>query len=323
MEWAELKARALLSGPVQVSGVPADEFIARSSAGPGAGMGGSVFFSVGGSRRVRLPVGFGGQAVLTHTGEGRARLSLDGVELGGQLEPIGYHCPRQAYLTVSSGCIFGCRYCPVPTLPRLRKTVDAIETMVQGVRDRIDAISLTSGVMENPREEEEYVLGVISALSRFRLPIGVSTYPNTGTAERLADAGVCEVKFNLEAATPDLFSRMCGGLDRDLIWQVLKDSVSCFGEGRVFSNVIVGLGEGDADISACIDDLVEIGVIPVLRPLTPAAELSSWQRPSLSRLSALAVVHRDALRDAGLDPRRALTMCTACTGCDLTPGRDL
>jgi hypothetical protein len=33
-------------------------------------------------------------------------------------------------------------------------------------------------------------------------------------------------------------------------------------------------------------------------------------------------MHEQALEEAGLDTREALTMCTSCTGCDLVPGRD-
>jgi hypothetical protein len=51
--WAELKARLLNAGTVYITGVFADEYIARSRAGPGAGKAGSIFFSMDG-RRVRL-----------------------------------------------------------------------------------------------------------------------------------------------------------------------------------------------------------------------------------------------------------------------------
>ena len=37
MQWKELKARLLAAGAVSLSGEPADQFIARSAAGPGPG----------------------------------------------------------------------------------------------------------------------------------------------------------------------------------------------------------------------------------------------------------------------------------------------
>ncbi|MCC7555185.1 MAG: radical SAM protein, partial [Methanoculleus marisnigri] len=156
----------------------------------------------------------------------------------------------------------------------------------------------------------------------FTLPLGVSIYPCPGTPARLHALGVAEVKFNIEAATPELFTAMCPGLSWEGVWESLSTSVTLFGRGRVYSNVIVGLGETDEDLERVMEDLAAIGVIPVLRPLTPAASLAGMPRPSAERLLSLFEVHGRILRRAGLDPRRALTMCSACTGCDLTPGRD-
>ena len=62
--------------------------------------------------------------------------------------------------------------------------------------------------------------------------------------------------------------------------------------------------------------------IAVLRPLTPAGSLADRSRPSADRLLRLYKIHERILNGAGLDPGRALTMCAACTGCDLVPGRD-
>jgi biotin synthase-related radical SAM superfamily protein len=166
------------------------------------------------------------------------------------------------------------------------------------------------------------VLDVVDALLRFDLPIGVSIYPTEETPDRLRALGVAEVKFNIEAATARLFAEMCPDLDYDLIWGVLEKSVALFGKNRVFSNLIIGLGETDADLEQCILRLTRRGIIPVLRPLNPVADLSNRERPSPARLRKIFAVHTAALEGAGLDAKEALTMCTACTGCDLVPGRD-
>ena len=194
--------------------------------------------------------------------------------------------------------------------------------MVESVRHRIHAISITSGVLESLEEEEAYVLEVVKHLAFFSLPIGVSIYPTEKTPDRLKELGVAEVKFNLEASTPELFAKMCPGLDYDRLWQVLDRSVELFGKNRVFSNVIIGLGETDAEMEACIRKLTSHGVIPVLRPLNPVAELVGTPRPSAERLNRVFALHGQALAAAGLDPRLAHTMCTNCAGCDLVPGKD-
>ena len=321
MQWKDLKARLLETGSVYLTGESAERFVARSAAGPGAGGSGAIFFSMG-SHRVKLALDPLSHVEVVHRGNGVADLYLEGQLISGRLLEPGFHCPDQAFITVTGSCIFRCRYCNVPNTQGKRKSIDEILAMVESVRHRIHAISITSGVLESIEEEEAYVLEVVRRLACFGLPIGVSIYPTEKTPDRLHEIGVAEVKFNLEAATPELFAIMCPGLDYGRIWQVLDRSVELFGKNRVSSNVIIGLGETDAELAACIRRLTSHGVIPVLRPLNPVAELAGMPRPTADRLGKIFTIHRDALEAADLDPGLAQTMCTNCAGCDLVPGRD-
>jgi biotin synthase-related radical SAM superfamily protein len=321
MRWIELKARLLEAGSARITGLPLEGRTERSKAGPSAGSSGSVFFSHEG-RRVRLGIDPASPVELVHLGSGRAELHIDGETLEGRIEEVGLHCPRQAFVTVSEGCIFRCRYCPVPSQPPRVKSPEEVVKMVEGVIDRIDAISLTSGVVGSVDEDEARVLEVVKRLGRFGLPIGVSIYPGPHTPDRLYEAGVDEVKFNLETATPDIFAVMCPGLDWHGIREALVRSVTLFGRNHVFSNVILGLGETDEEMEGCIEDLTAMGVIPVIRPLNPVAGCRDFPRPDASRMLRIFSSLDDALTRARLDPREAKTMCVACTGCDLVPGRD-
>lgn len=321
MNWSHLKARLLAAGSVRLSGEPADCFVERSRAGPSAGSGGSVFFSLG-TRRVRLSVDPASEIELVHRGDGRAELRIDGEIVEGQLEPIALHCPRQAYITVSEGCIFRCTYCPVPFQEARVKSPEEVSSLVERVASEIDGISLTSGVVGSVEEDEQRVLEVVRRLVGYGKPIGVSIYPLEDTPRRLHDLGVAEVKFNLETATERLFEEHCPGLDREALMSALRDSVELFGRNHVFSNVILGLGETDEEMERCIEELCTMGVIPVIRPLTPAAGCERYARPSTARIEKICAIHERHLSRAGLDPAEALTMCVACTGCDLVPGRD-
>ncbi len=321
MQWAEIKALLLSAGNARLTGEPVTGILSRSTAGPGAGGPGSVFFSTGG-RRVRLTVDESAPVTIEHKGSGVAVLSTDGITLPGKLEPAPLHCPGQAYITVSGGCIYHCKYCEVPLHEGKRKTVQEIEGMIRDNIDCINAISLTSGVLSDPEEEEEYVISVVKALKKFDIPVGVSIYPTGRTAARLHELGVSEVKFNLEAATGRIFSVMCPGTDRELIMDELVQSAALFGKGKVFSNIIIGLGETDEELECCVRELASKGIIPVLRPLSPSGELKGRKRPSASRLIRIFRMHSRVLLEEGLDPAGALTMCSACTGCDLVPGRD-
>lgn len=322
MKWLELKARLLEAGAIRVVGEPLSEvYIGRSTAGPGAGGGGSVFFAIGG-RRVRLSLDPRAPLELRHPGEGRAEIEVAGGRWEGRLEPVALHCPRQAYITLSERCIYRCRYCMVPRIGGRIKPLEQIVRRVDGVRDRIDAIAITSGVAESIEKDEQRSCDLVSLLAPLGLPMGVSIYPRMETPSRLKELGVEEVKFNLETASERLFKDMCPDLDRPSIWAVLERSVGIFGENRVFSNVIVGLGETDAEMEETIERLADAGVIPVLRPLNPVSSLPSCLRPSAERLLGLCRMEERILGRAGLNTKVAKTMCIACTGCDLVPGRD-
>jgi len=319
MQGQELKAALLAVGAARLTGTDATPYLSSSSAGPGAGGKGSVFFRTG-DMRVRFSRSETSPVEIILAGDGSATLHYGENVVTGRLEPVGLHCPEQAYITVSSGCIFHCQYCNVPRLPKRRKTIEEIHAMVDGIKDQVKAISITSGVYSDINEEEDYVCRVVDDLAGFGLPIGVSIYPTENTPDRLHASGVKEVKFNLECATPELFATLCPGHDRGLITRVLHRSVVLFGRGHVFSNVILGLGETDEEMKTCIRDLARMGVIAVIRPLNPIAGFSGSRRPGAERLLEIAAYHEKVLNEEGLDPGLALTMCARCRGCDLVPG---
>jgi biotin synthase-related radical SAM superfamily protein len=254
---------------------------------------------------------------------------MDGREIarGRLIEPL-LHCPEQAYITVSERCIFDCKFCAVP---KLRGGIKSKQTVLQMVEEaartgHLRAISLTSGVEVSPLAEAEKVAGIVRDLKSFRVPVGVSISPFPGVNQILKDAGADEVKYNLECVDPELFLQVCPGISYQEIMDALQEAVAVFGKNRVFTNIIVGLGESDELLRRSIDELTERGIIPVLRAVFPhplrAGEVP-MQRPSAERLLDLARYLKGALEKNGLDGCAALTGCYRCTGCDLIPGRDL
>ncbi len=322
----DLETKALL---LSVGTVQLDQPLAAgrdSSAGPGAG-GQSIFFQSG-PHLVRLSVTASSPLLLVRSGE-EAALILEGREVarGRLVQPL-LHCPEQAYITVSERCIYDCKFCAVP---KLKGGVKSRETVLRMVEDAsksgsLKAISLTSGVEISPEHEAARVAEMVRDLRRFGLPIGVSISPFPGVNRILKEAGADEVKYNLECADLELFLRVCPGISYGEIMDALVEAVEVFGRNRVFSNIIVGLGESDEVLKGCIDDLTEKGIIPVLRAVYPhplRAGESDLERPSAEGLLELAQYLKDALEKSGLDGAAALTGCYRCTGCDLAPGRDL
>lgn len=320
----ETKARLISIGTIEMSGHGSTGL--SSTSGPGAG-GQSIFFQSG-DRIVRLSVVPKSELRMKRLEDGVAILQGDEEVSRGQLvEPL-LHCPEQAYITVSERCIYDCKFCAVPKLFGGVKSSARVRAMAEqaAATGRLRAISLTSGVEVSPEQEARGIAAIARDLKCLCVPIGVSVSPFPGVNEILRNAGVDEVKYNIETLDQDLFGRVCPGFSFEVIMDSLVEAVGIFGRNRVFSNVIVGLGESDKTLRSGIDELTEIGVLPVLRAVYPhplrTGEIE-MARPNAERLLGLAHYLRSALDKNGLQGDLALTGCYRCTGCDLVPHRDL
>ena len=180
---------------------------------------------------------------------------------------------------------------------------------------------------KSPEEEVRKAVSIVKALrARYDLPIGVSVYPTDTSSEELKQAGATEIKYNVETMDADIFAKYCPGLSLQYILKSLQNAVKIFGKNRVSSNFILGLGESDECVLAGVTRLAEMGVIPILRPISPHPLRKGEvvvERPSAERLLGLAEATRKVLEDHGLRADLAETMCLACTGCDITPQKDI
>lgn len=296
------------------------------TAGPGAG-GESIFFRSGG-HRVRLSINRNSPLKLIKDGEDEVILR-DGVEIvRGDIEDAPTHCPEQAYITISERCIYDCKFCPVPKLRGGVKSLDTILELVEAAYNtgKMRGIAITSGVAESPEDEVIKTVEVVKALRRrYDLPLGVSVYPTEGSSEMLKEAGATEIKYNVETMDPDIFERACPGLSLTFILRSLEKAVKIFGRNHVSTNFIIGLGESDESVRGGVIRLAGMGVIPVLRPISPhpLRRDIEVERPDPARLLRLARMTKDILERYGLRADLAKTMCLRCTGCDITPHRDV
>lgn len=322
----QTKARLISSGTVELPETfrPSGPV---STAGPGAGER-NVFFSSD-EKMVRLGVADSSPLKLEELDGGEVAILEGGVEVArGVLEKPLLHCPRQAYITVCERCIYDCKFCAVPKLSGGVKSRERVLEMVAEADDtgELEAISLTSGVERSAEEEVDRVADIVKDLCRFDVPIGVSVTPARRSSEILKAAGADEIKYNVECLDIQLFTKVCPDVSLDRIKTSLEKAVGIFGENRVFSNVIVGLGESDQALQEGIAELADMGVLPVLRAVYPhplrVGEIEMI-RPSPERLTELARRLKRVLDDHGLRGDVAETGCYRCTGCDLIPHRDL
>lgn len=322
---ARIKAELISIGAIDID----PELLGRltiPTAGPGAG--GKAFFFRSGKHRVRLVVDEGSplRAIKEHND---IVILKGGRELvRGTIEEELIHCPEQAYITMSERCIYDCKFCPVPKLNGKVKSSEELIALVETAHSlgKMKGISITSGVEVSPEKEVERAAGLVRALRKYNVPIGVSVYPTKASSRILKEAGACEVKYNVETMDRVVYDKYCKKPPLDFTLECLKDAVEIFGKNHVFTNFIVGLGETDETIEKYYEELARMGVIPVLRAIgvhpLRFGELEA-ERPTGERILKLAKMARRILDKYGLDAGRAKTMCFPCMGCDLNPHIDL
>ncbi|MDD1703436.1 MAG: radical SAM protein [Methanoregula sp.] len=325
---AERKARLVGIGSAAIdASLLGTQFKTSATAGPGAG--GSSFFLSSGGHRVRLSIKPDSPLKVVPHNKGVAIVKGDEIIATGALEQPLCHCPDQAYITISERCVFDCKYCPVPVLNGQIKSIPTILSLVKEAEKNgtLSAISLTSGVADSPEGEVKRAVAVVRALrEHYDIPIGVSVYPTVTSSEELFAAGANEIKYNVETMDREIFARVCPDLSLPAILEALEHAVTIFGKNHVTSNFILGLGESDEVVESGMEELARRGVIPILRPISPSPLRKGQiavERPSGDRLLRLSRRHREILDRYGLDTRLAQTMCLPCTGCDLTPQRDV
>jgi biotin synthase-related radical SAM superfamily protein len=319
---------------IETGGVVIDEsfrpYVSKATAGPGAGLE-SIFVNVGG-HRVRLGVRQVSKFKASLSGDDVTISDENGEFARGKLEEAISHCPKQVYITVSEKCVYNCKFCPVPKLQgRIKPNEEVLDMVRRGLRDpSLSCISLTSGVWQTPQEEVTRISGVVreirALMEPYNIPIGVSVYPTDDSSELLKAAGAEEIKYNIETVDPAIFEKVCPGLSQDYIIRSLEHAVPIFGRNHVFSNILIGLGESDETVISGIETLASKGVIPILRKVNPhpLRKDEIYVEPvSAARLLKLAGEERRILESYGLDVTQAVTGCLPCTGCDVSPVRDL
>ncbi len=323
---AETKAQLISIGSVNMD----PSLIHRltiPTAGPGAGN--LAFFFNSGGHRVRLAVK-SGSPLLAEMENGELVIRKEDIEIArGGIEDELIHCPDQAFVTMCEKCIFDCTFCPVP---KLSGKVKSMEQMLKMISDahlsgKMKAISITSGVEESPEHEVTRAEELIYMLrERYNVPIGVSVYPTEDSSRRLKVAGADELKYNVETMDREIHLRVCPDQKLEHVLNALKEGVEIFGKNTVCSNFIIGLGETDRSAERGIEELVSIGVVPILRaaakhPLREGEVII--ERPSAQRLLHLNHYLRQKLDEYGLRADTFETMCLPCTGCDINPHIDL
>ena len=146
----------------------------------------------------------------------------------------------------------------------------------------------------------EDVLSITAEIrSRVDVPVSLSCQPlGEEHMKALAEAGLDTIGIPIDTATEELFEAVKGAAaSGPYNWKshidALRRAVEVFGKGRVYTHLIVGLGETDEDIVHVIQEMVDMDVFPGLFAFTPllGTMLEGRPQPQLSRYRRLQLAH--------------------------------
>lgn len=248
------------------------------------------------------------------------------------VERILVHAPEQLFFLLYKNCSSGCLFCPLTyTSSNLHYSWKEIQhTILQNISRGIKSISFTTSCPHG-KTQDELVNEIADIAFKTQnlvgedISLGASLkIPSKKQLLRLKQAGITEIRLNLETYNMILAQQLMPNKDVNEILHSIEDAVNIFGKEKVSSNIIIGLGESDDDILDGVNKLAEIGALSTLYPYDSIEGLhGQFKRPLAKQIYYLATEQKKILQKYNLNPLEAKTMCCACAGSHLYPGKDL
>jgi len=196
--------------------------------------------------------------------------------------------PTTAYLlTYRRGrCNANCGFCPqargshgrADMLSRVSWPVFPTMHVLDGIENAVKDGQIRRVCLQALNYPEVFadLLALVKAIySHVKVPISISCQPlNRENMRQLAEVRVERIGIPLDAVTEELFNKVKG---RDVggpyVWQeqfkLLSEAAEVFGEGKVSTHLIVGLGETEKEMIETIQKCADMGVLPALFAFTP------------------------------------------------------
>ncbi len=207
-------------------------------------------------------------------------------------------------------CLANCGFCPQAQASKSRadmlarvtwpafpteQVISKIETMVGGPNVKRVCIQ----TLNYPKAFDDVFALAKEIRLRTDVPLSVSCQPFTSAQMKLLEeVGVDRISVALDAATEELFDKVKGALaNSPYRWethrQTLVKAVQAFGKNRVYTHLVVGLGETEKEIIQAIQWCTDIGVYPSLFAFTPipGTALEALSQPSVATYRRVQLAH--------------------------------
>jgi radical SAM protein (TIGR04043 family) len=206
-----------------------------------------------------------------------------------------------------------------------KKTPAQLAEVAVAARDLDGAVdaTLTTGSTRAPDRGARYVAQCGNAVKEVSgLPVEVQFEPphDLAVLDEVAGLGIDAVGIHVESFDPTVLAHVAPGKFRtgiETYFRTWERAVQLFGEGRVSTYVILGMGEDpELTIREC-RRAVEMGVYPFVVPLRPVAGSLMEDIPPPPAQYAERVYRKVAgyLADRGLGAETAVAGCARCQAC--------
>lgn len=262
------------------------------------------------------------------------RISLGSAIVLGLTEAKLDAAPTTVYLMTYSQekCTANCGFCPqarksstrTGMLSRVSWPTYPTKKVVRGIVDAVKESKvkrLCIQALNSPRVFTDLKALVQAVSNLVNVPISVSCQPlNRENIHLLKTAGVERIGIPLDAATQEIFDRVKGvnaegPYSWQKQWQLLNGAREVFGEGRVSTHLIVGLGETEKEMVTTIQKCVDMTILPALFAFTPipGTALEKQVQPPIAQYRRIQVarhliLHRIAsCKDMDFDEKGLIT----------------
>lgn len=232
-----------------------------------------------------------------------------------------------------------CKFCTIPTSYAagdtiLQKTPEQFVEVLKAAEHEgvVKNVLLTTGTPENPDEGLKLLIRMVEAIREASsVPIGVQFEPlvNRDLIRDVANAGANAVGIHIESADETVREEMCPGKFQygplDLYQRNWQHALDFFDRGNVSTFLLYGLGEDMEKTLALVEELAEVGVLPVVTPVRPSrgSQLADYVPTYVGNLDSSTEFYKKIgtlLFDNGLNPENTFAGCHKCGGC--TPNQE-
>jgi radical SAM protein (TIGR04043 family) len=251
----------------------------------------------------------------------------DGTEFHSYLQ---LHSENVLATSLTNWCRFmadgeGCKFCAISTgpgyVPKEPKKLAEILKRVEPQGDYVE-LNVNAGTVRNRDAGAELYIrffNEIRKVSRIEIAAQIVPPADLHDIDRLKEAGVSSISFNLEVWNPAKRQEILPGKSRVPVEHYLgslRHAVKLFGRNSVSSWLIGGLESPDTTLEGA-RVLASIGVIPfvtVFRPLI-GSELEHLNPPDPDMMAHVFSGVRKIQLEYGLNPFEGESGCAKCNAC--------